>query len=110
MAAGNSSSNCVVSEGGPEFVATRSIPVAKTVPQAYMARPAMAGLPSRLVHRFEVLNEPKNPSAAAASVAAAGPFMSRIRKMKISAPVIDILPPGMRCGNAAISPAMATPR
>ena len=69
----------------------------------------MAGLPRRLVQRSEVRTEPAKPSAAAAIVAAAGPFISSTRKTKISAPVIDILPPGIRSGKAAAVPVITTP-
>src|SRR6516162_6604003 len=74
--------------GAPLWRATKSTVSAKAVPQAYMASPAIAGLPRRLVQRVEVRHDPTAASAAAATAAASEPYSSNNRKITSSAPVI----------------------
>ena len=78
-------------------------------PAPNMAMPAMAGLARRLVQRLDVRHEPTAASAAAASVAAAGPCMSSSRKMKISPAANECFWRGMRTGKHPASIATAMP-
>src|SRR5438132_475227 len=72
-------SNVLVNSPLPRAAVVASVNAA---PQPYIESAAIAGLPTRLVHRFDVRNEPTAASAAAAIVAAAGPCRSSNRKMK----------------------------
>jgi hypothetical protein len=69
----------------------------------------MAGLTMRLVQRRDVRYEPTKASPAAATLAAAGPWMSSSRKMKISPAAKEFFECGMRTGKTPASIAMAMP-
>ena len=82
----------------------------KAEAQASIASEAIAGVPMRLVQRLEVRHDATSPSQdAAARIAAAGPCTSSSRKMKISAPAIEVLVFGMRTGKRPTSAATAAP-
>ena len=79
------------------------------VPHPYIASAAAAGLPSRLVSRFDVRADVAPASQAEASAAAAGPWKRSSNRMKISAPATEIFEPGIRTGNQPASIAIAIP-
>ena len=79
------------------------------LPRPNMAMLAMAGLAMRLVQRLDVRQLPVSPSAAAATMAAAGPSSSSSRKTKISPAANELLLRGMRIGTRPAIMAMAVP-
>ena len=82
----------------------------QALPTPIMAMQAISGLMMRLVQRFDVRSAPMNPSPAAAIAAAAGPYSSRSRKMKISPAAKEFVERGIRTGNPAASIASMTPQ
>ncbi len=70
----------------------------------------MAGVPMRLVQRFELRHEATKPSSdGGEDRASARRRAACTRKMKISAPAIEVFAPGMRTGKRPTIAATVAP-